>query len=91
MRSIGIRELRQQASKHLRDVARGTTIEVTDRGRPVALLVPVPPASTAERLIASGQMVRGQGDLFALGEPLEPLPGAPLASEVLDRLRADER
>ncbi len=41
MRSIGIRELRQQASKHLRDVERGETIEVTDRGRPVALLVPI--------------------------------------------------
>jgi len=56
MRSIGIRELRQQASRHLRDVERGETIEVTDRGRPVALLVPVPRAGTAERLIASGRM-----------------------------------
>ena len=61
MRSIGIRELRQEASKHLRDVERGETIEVTDRGRPVALLVPVPNAGTAERLIAEGRMTRGHG------------------------------
>lgn len=91
MRSIGIRELRQQASKHLRSVAGGETIEVTDRGRPVALLVPVPNGSNRERLIASGRMASGQGDLLELGEPLEPTPGAPLPSVVLEDLRADER
>ncbi len=91
MRSIGIRELRQQASRHLRDVEAGETIEVTDRGRPVALLVPVPRAGTAERLIASGRMVPGTGDLLELGEPLKPLPGLPLPSEVLGELREDER
>lgn len=91
MRSIGIRELRQQASRHLRDVERGETIEVTDRGRPVALLVPVPHAGVAERLIASGRMVQGTGDLLALGQPLKPRPGVPLPSEVLDDLRSGER
>jgi prevent-host-death family protein len=91
MRSIGIRELRQQASKHLRDVERGETIEVTDRGRPVALLVPLPRTGAAERLIASGRMVPATGDLLALGEPLEPRPGVPLPSERLADMRADER
>lgn len=91
MRSIGIRELRQEASRHLRDVARGETIEVTDRGHPVALLVPIPRAGTAERLIASGRMAPGDGDLLACGEPLEPLAGAPLPSAALARLRAEER
>ena len=90
MRSIGIRELRQQASRHLRDVERGETIEVTDRGRPVALLVPIPQLGPAERLIAEGRMTRGTGDLLDL-EPLEPLPGIPLPSEVLRRMREDER
>ena len=90
MRSIGIRELRQQASKHLRDVERGETIEVTDRGRPVALLVPIPQLGTAERLIAEGRMTRGTGDALAF-EPLEPLHGVPLPSEVLRKMREDER
>jgi prevent-host-death family protein len=90
MRSIGIRELRQQASKHLRDVERGETIEVTDRGRPVALLVPVPRTSTAERLIAEGRMTRGTGDVLDI-EPLKPLPGVPLPSEVLRQMREHER
>lgn len=40
MSEIGIRELRQHASHHLRAVAAGETVTVTDRGRPVAELVP---------------------------------------------------
>jgi prevent-host-death family protein len=90
MRSIGIRELRQQASKHLRDVERGETIEVTDRGRPVALLVPVPRSGVVERLVASGRMTPGDGNLLELGEPLEPVAGR-RPSEVLSDLRAEER
>ncbi|MBA2426827.1 MAG: type II toxin-antitoxin system prevent-host-death family antitoxin [Actinobacteria bacterium] len=42
MRSIGIRELRQRASEYLRLVESGETVEVTDRGRPIAMLVPIP-------------------------------------------------
>ncbi|PZR89206.1 MAG: type II toxin-antitoxin system prevent-host-death family antitoxin [Candidatus Nephthysia bennettiae] len=41
MERIGVRELRQHASRYLARVATGETLEVTDRGRPVALLVPV--------------------------------------------------
>jgi prevent-host-death family protein len=41
MLRIGVRELRQHASRYLALVARGEPVEVTDRGRPVALLVPV--------------------------------------------------
>lgn len=91
MRAIGIRELRQQASRYLRDVERGETFEVTDRGRPVALLVPVPRRSEIERLAASGRLRRGSGDLLALGEPVAAAAGVPPASETLERLRDDER
>ncbi len=91
MRSIGIRQLRQQASRFLRDVERGETVEVTDRGRPVALLVPVPSVDRIEGLFASGRLVPAEGDLLELGEPLEPSGGAPLPSEALADARADER
>jgi prevent-host-death family protein len=91
MRSIGIRELRQQASRHLRDVERGETIEVTDRGRPVALLVPVPQTGAVARLVAGGRMVPAEGDLLELGEPLEPRPEVSLPSAALSDARADER
>lgn len=91
MRSVGVRELRQRASELLRLVAGGETIEVTDRGRPVALLAPVPGGSPLERLRASGEMTAGEGDLDDLPEPL-PLPaGQEPPSAVLGRLRRDER
>lgn len=92
MRSIGIRELRQQASRHLREVAeRGETIEVTDRGRPVARIVPVPQTGAVDRLAAAGRLSETNGDVLDLGEPLTPRPGAEPASSTLARSRADER
>jgi len=41
MERIGVRELRQHASRYLARVAGGESLEVTDRGRPVARLVPI--------------------------------------------------
>lgn len=86
-----MRELRQRASELLRLVAGGETIEVTDRGRPVAVLAPVPGGSPLERLRASGEMTVAEGDLDDLPEPL-PLPaGQQAPSAVLGRLRRDDR
>lgn len=90
MRKIGVRELRQNASVWLRRVEQGESFEVTDRGRPVALLVP-PPDNTIERLIKEGRITPPTGDIRDLGPPLEPRAGVPLPSEVLEQLRADER
>jgi prevent-host-death family protein len=58
MERIGVRELRQHASRYLARVKRGETVEVTERGRLVALLVPPTPALEArERLIAEGRLI----------------------------------
>lgn len=91
MRAIGIRELRQQASRYLRDVQGGETIQVTDRGRPVAWLVPVPRSPGVEELAASGRLASATGDALALGLPLQPSEGKVLPSEALARARSDER
>jgi prevent-host-death family protein len=91
MRAIGIRELRQQASRYLREVQRGETIEVTDRGRPVARLVPVPHEAGLEELTASGRMAPARSDALELGPPLAAVAGRPLPSETLAELRSDER
>jgi len=91
MQSIGIRELRQHASRFLRRVQHGESIEVTDRGRPIALLVPVPQSSPLERLAATGRLELASIDLAELGDPLEPAAGKPLPSEALAQARADER
>lgn len=91
MRTIGVRELRQQASRYLRDVERGATIEVTDHGRPVARIVPLRPSTSADELVAAGAVVPSRGDPLKLGVPLDPVDGGPLPSEELAALRRAER
>ncbi len=91
MRSIGVRELRQNASALLRDAERGVTVEITDRGRPVALLTPLPKASPIEQLRAAGDIVAVRGDLDDAPLPLALPKGRRPPSLALARLRADER
>ncbi len=91
MRSIGVRELRQQASRYLREVERGDAIEVTDHGRPVARLIPIPRSSGVDALLAAGQLSPSAGDPLELGAPLKPRPGVPLPSAELAAMREDER
>jgi prevent-host-death family protein len=70
MERVGVRELRQQLSRYLRRVARGESLEVTERGRPVAVLAPLPqPTSPLARLVAEGKAVRPQRDLLELLPP----------------------
>ena len=84
---IGIRALKQNASAVVAEAAAGTTITVTDRGRPVARLTPIP-ASRLDQLVASGDArpPRGRG----LADLPAPEPGPSLAAEVVAR-RGDER
>ncbi len=91
MASTGVRELRQRASELLRRVEAGETIEITDRGRPVAVLAPLPNQRPIERLRATGDLEPADADLKDLPEPLPLAPGQEAPSIVLERLRRDER
>ena len=91
MRSIGVRELRQRASELLRRVEQGETIEVTDRGRRVAILSPPPEGGPLDRLRALGDVEPAKGDLDGLPEPLVLAPATERPSAVLSRLRKHER
>ncbi len=91
MASIGVRELRQRASELLRRVAQGETIEVTDRGRRVAILSPPPEGRPLDRLRALRDVEPAKGDLDELPEPLVLGPAAERPSAVLRRLRTHER
>ena len=91
MTSVGVRELRQRASELLRRVEEGETIEVTDRGRPVAVLSPVPEGSPLEQLRALGEIEPATADLDDLPEPLALPRGIERPSAVLRRLRRNER
>jgi prevent-host-death family protein len=91
MTSVGIRELRQRASELLRLVEAGETIEVTDRGRPVAMLGPIPATGPLDHLRASGDLSHPAGSINDLPAPLPLTRRQELPSSVLARLRRDER
>lgn len=91
MASVGIRELRQNASALLRRVEAGETIEVTDRGHPVALLSPVPERGPLSRLRACGDVIPVRETLATLQEPIELMEAEEPPSAVLARLRSAER
>src|SRR5882757_7671714 len=60
---IGIRELRQHASVYVDLAEKGYTVDITNRGRLVAQLVPVTePGSPLERLIAAGILREAEED-----------------------------
>lgn len=91
MRTIGVRELRQHASKVLRLAENGETFQVTDRGRPLALIVPLEARDALEALRAAGETSTPKGKIGDLPEPIVIPRGATRPSKVLSRLRAHER
>lgn len=86
MSTIGIRDLRQNASGAVRRVAAGETLIVTDRGRPVAQLTPAARSGLAH-LTATGQ---ARPPLARLAD-LPPIQGTGSLSEALRQLRDEER
>lgn len=90
MDRIGIRELRQHASRYVARAAAGESIEITDRGKLVAVLSPPRKVSALDRLRAAGHVHEAKGDLRDV-EPVPPLPGERPLSEELADLRSDER
>ncbi|MBA3300903.1 MAG: type II toxin-antitoxin system prevent-host-death family antitoxin [Thermoleophilaceae bacterium] len=89
MATVGIRELRQNLSVYLRRVERGESLRVTDRGREVALLGPLPEhQDVLSRLEAEGKLRRATRSLSELGPPLEH-KGEMSVSEALEEQRED--
>jgi antitoxin (DNA-binding transcriptional repressor) of toxin-antitoxin stability system len=77
-------------------VKSGECVEITDRGRPVARLVPMEkepePEDVLDKLLAQGIISRippGRGIVNVSPAPLRP--GYRPPSEVLAEMRADER
>ncbi|MBA3293502.1 MAG: type II toxin-antitoxin system prevent-host-death family antitoxin [Geodermatophilaceae bacterium] len=96
MERIGVRELRQHASRYLARVKGGEIIEVTDRGDPVARLVPIPkdvhsPETTVQQLIDAGVLHPATLDYRQLPAPLPARAGQRPLSEILEEMRNEER
>jgi prevent-host-death family protein len=93
MAQVGVRELNQNTSQVIERVRRGETLEVTDRGRPVARLVPIDGGlSMLDRLVAEGRAV---APTVPVDEPLPvpPMLGDPSvnSADEVAALRDEER
>lgn len=89
MERVGVRELRRNLGVYLRRARQGEALDVTDRGVPVAALVPLStPSETLERLIRAGRVrpATRPGGRFRV-------PNGPVATSGTDALTAqhDER
>lgn len=52
--NVGVRELKQHLSEYLDRAAAGETLQITDRGVPKALIIPVPGVGQMERGVEEG-------------------------------------
>lgn len=90
--TIGVRELRQHASRYLRLVKSGQRVAVTDRGALVAYLVPAgESASILDRLAAAGEYEPPAGTLREAAPPPPRPPGSGSLTEALEEMRDEER
>ncbi|WP_068179607.1 type II toxin-antitoxin system prevent-host-death family antitoxin [Mycobacterium sp. UM_CSW] len=88
MEVIGIRELRQNASVWVAKAKAGVIIQITERGRPVARLVPLTPGEQVrEKLIAEGQLVPATAPRLPLS--MADLVEGRSLSSILEDQRAD--
>ena len=94
MERIGVRELRQNASRYLALVKAGETVEVNERGKLIALLVPPQRSRSArDRLIAGGRLIPASTPTGRVRSP-RPVPvepGEPTNQELLDSEREERR
>lgn len=91
--SVGVRELRQNLSVYLRRIEQGETLRVTDHGRPVALLTPIPQTGSTvlDQLEAEGRLEqRARGRRRPLPKPHPRTPGEPPLSELIIREREED-
>jgi len=94
MVTVGSRELKNRLGKYLGLVRKGQTLQITDRGKRVALLVPAQQTGTTveanwtaqlDQLEARGAVRRGKGKL-TLYPPIKLKPGKSL-SEIISEGR----
>jgi prevent-host-death family protein len=94
MTHVGVKELKNRLSHFLRLARAGARIQVTDHGRPVAEIGPVPAARSADRLqrvlteaAALGQVRLPRGGGVGRIRPIRLKGGATLSDAVIEDRR----
>lgn len=89
-KKVGVRELRQSASKILDQVKDGAVFEITEHGVPVARLVPIT-KSLYEEYIAAGLIIPAENPDWRFTAPTFKLKGKKTSTELLMEIRAEAR
>jgi prevent-host-death family protein len=87
MDEVGVRDLKASLSRYLGRVRAGETIVVTDRGRPVARLVPVAIPEHIARLMAEGRVTWSGKPFTPPKEVFTLKPGPPISEYVAEDRR----
>lgn len=90
---IGVREIRQEASIILARVEEGEEFIITNRGVPIARLTPIDKDSNEviEEMIAAGDILEADGNLWDLKPPTYVVKGGKSATEQLIEERESYR
>ena len=91
MTSVGVRALQQNASSVISRVEAGETIDITDRGRLVARMVPIRSGSRIQELLDAGRLRRATRNVLDVARPVDLPTGSKSLGETLAEMRADER
>ena len=83
---IGVREIRQDASTILARVEEGEEFIITNRGVPIARLMPidVDDETLINEMIANGDIVEADGNLWELPLPSHKLKGKSATQQLID-------
>jgi prevent-host-death family protein len=90
MGTVGIRALKQNASAVVAEAAAGEVVVITDRGRPVAMLVRYQ-ESRIEALIEAGLARPPKRSVVDLPPPRRRRPDERPLTELLAEMRSEER
>ena len=83
MADVGVKEFKQHLSEYLDRAARGEHVLVTERGRPKALLGPLPGRARIDEGIEQGWIRPGSGD------KLSPIRRVKSTGRIADSLAED--
>lgn len=84
MADVGVRQLKEHLSEYLDRAERGEVVRVTERGRPKALLGPVPDRQRIEAGVRDGWITQAPGST-----PLRPVERWKSARSIVEALRED--
>lgn len=92
MQRIGTREFKNRLGQYLRQVRKGRSLVITDRGKPVAQVSPVPvPDAGDSELIAVLKSLEAQGKLRLPTKPLRKSRPVASRGKLTSRIIIEDR